>query len=233
MQLCLPLGSQNRSDLILNRFYAVYSAVATPGLTLHLPTSNSRALSISNREERRLTKVTPPHCQGAGQVPRYSCETGLCSSNPTQTPQTCATGTRRTEGGPVDGSHVSMAQPGSSLPNTNNICWTTFYSSTLCVNTVLSSSVKSFLLLQLMQVKTSIPPTEGPFGIWMDFPGGSDSKESAFSAGDPGSIPGSGRSPGEENGYPLQYSCLENSMDRGAWWATVHGVTKSQTQLSN
>jgi len=67
----------------------------------------------------------------------------------------------------------------------------------------------------------------------MDFPGGSDSKESTFSAGDPGSIPGSGRSPGEENGYPLQYSCLENSMDRGAWWATVHGVTKSQTQLSN
>ena len=48
-----------------------------------------------------------------------------------------------------------------------------------------------------------------------------------------GSIPGSGRSPGEGNGNPLQYSCLENPMDRGAWWATVHGVTKSQTQLSN
>ena len=46
-------------------------------------------------------------------------------------------------------------------------------------------------------------------------------------AGDPGLIPGSGRSPGEGNGYPLQYSCLENSMDRGAWRATVHGVTKS------
>ena len=50
---------------------------------------------------------------------------------------------------------------------------------------------------------------------------------------DPGSIPGWGRSPGEENGYPLQYSCLENSTDRGAWWATVHGVTKSWTQLSD
>ena len=52
-------------------------------------------------------------------------------------------------------------------------------------------------------------------------------------AGDAGSIPGSGRSPGEENDYPLQYSCLENSMDRGAGWATVHWVAKSQTQLSN
>ena len=48
-----------------------------------------------------------------------------------------------------------------------------------------------------------------------------------------GSIPGPGRSPGEENGNPLQYSCLENSMDRGAWWAAVHRIAKSQTQLSN
>ena len=64
-------------------------------------------------------------------------------------------------------------------------------------------------------------------------PGGSDSKESACSATDPGLIPGSGRSPGEGNGNPLQYSHLENSMDRGAWQARVHGVTKSQTQLSN
>ena len=51
--------------------------------------------------------------------------------------------------------------------------------------------------------------------------------------GDLGSIPGLGRSPGERNGNPLQYSCLENPMDGGAWWATVHGVAKSQTQLSN
>ena len=63
--------------------------------------------------------------------------------------------------------------------------------------------------------------------------GGSDGKESACNTGDPGLIPGLGRSPGEGNGNPLQYSCLENSMDRGAWWATVHGVAKSQTQLSN
>ena len=56
--------------------------------------------------------------------------------------------------------------------------------------------------------------------------------KSACNAGDLGLIPGLGRSPGEENGYPLQYSCLENSMDRGAWWATVHGVAMSRTRLS-
>ena len=63
--------------------------------------------------------------------------------------------------------------------------------------------------------------------------GGSDGKESACNAGDPDLIPGSGRYPGEGNGNPLHYSCLENSMDRGAWRATVHGVTKSRTQLSD
>ena len=52
-------------------------------------------------------------------------------------------------------------------------------------------------------------------------------------AGDPGSIPGSGITPGGRNGNPLQYSCLENAMDRGAWWATVHEVAKSRTQLSD
>ena len=63
-------------------------------------------------------------------------------------------------------------------------------------------------------------------------PCGSDGKESAHNAGDTGLIPGSGRSLGEGNGNPLQYSCLENSMDRGGWWATIHGITKSRTQLS-
>ena len=63
----------------------------------------------------------------------------------------------------------------------------------------------------------------------MGFPGGSDSKESAWNAGNPGLIPGLGRSPGEENGYPLQSSCLEKFMDRGALWATVLGVAKNQT----
>ena len=63
------------------------------------------------------------------------------------------------------------------------------------------------------------------------FPGGSDGKESACSAGALGLIHGLGRSPGDENGYPLQYSGLENSMNRGAWQATVHGVKKSWTQM--
>ena len=61
------------------------------------------------------------------------------------------------------------------------------------------------------------------------FPGGSEDKASARNAGDPGLVPGLGRSPGEGNGNPLQYSCLENPMDRGARWATVHGVPKSRT----
>ena len=66
-----------------------------------------------------------------------------------------------------------------------------------------------------------------------DFPGGPDSKVSAYNVGDPGSITGSGRPSREGNGNPLQYSCLENTMDGGAWGAGVHGATKSQTQLSD
>ena len=65
------------------------------------------------------------------------------------------------------------------------------------------------------------------------FPGGSDRKESACNIGDPGLIPGLGRSSGIGNGNPLQYSCLKNSMDRGAWQATVHGVAKSWRQLND
>ena len=63
----------------------------------------------------------------------------------------------------------------------------------------------------------------------MDFPGGSDGKVSVYSARDPDSIPGLGRSPGEGNGNPLQCSCLENPRDRGAWWAAVCGVTEFDT----
>ena len=69
--------------------------------------------------------------------------------------------------------------------------------------------------------------------LCLAFPGGSDMKESACNAGDLGLIPGWGRFPGEGNGYPLQCSCLENSMDRGAWRATVHGIVKSWTQQNN
>ena len=73
---------------------------------------------------------------------------------------------------------------------------------------------------------TQIPCTVG-------LPCGSDGKESACNEGDLGSIPGWGRSSGGGHGSPLQHSCLENLMDRGVWWATVHGVTKSRTQLSD
>ena len=63
----------------------------------------------------------------------------------------------------------------------------------------------------------------------MGFPSGTEVKNLPANAGDVGSVPGSGRSPGEGNGNPVQYSCLEDPMDRGAWWATVRGVSKSQT----
>ena len=69
--------------------------------------------------------------------------------------------------------------------------------------------------------------------VFTTFPGGLEGKASVYNAEDPCSIPGSGRSPGEENGNPLRYYCLENPIDRGAWQATVHGVAKSQTRLSN
>ena len=68
------------------------------------------------------------------------------------------------------------------------------------------------------------------FCLHQGFPGGLDVKESACRAGGPGPIPGSGRSSGEGNGYPLQYSCLGNPINRGAWWAIIHGVSKCWTE---
>ena len=76
------------------------------------------------------------------------------------------------------------------------------------------------LILLLLNVASFFP-------LCVGFPGGSDGKESACNAGESGSVPGSGRSPGEGNGNPPQYSCLENPVDGGAWQATVHGVTKT------
>ena len=83
-------------------------------------------------------------------------------------------------------------------------------------------------ITNIPEAQNSEPEDRFIFSCRGDFPGGSDGKESAFSVGDPGSIPGLGRSPAEGHGNPLQYSCLENPMDRGAWWATVRGVAKSQ-----
>ena len=71
----------------------------------------------------------------------------------------------------------------------------------------------------------------GELMITLGFPDGSDGKESACNAGEPGLVPGLGRSPGEGHGHSLQYSCLENPMDREAWQAMVHLVSKSWTQL--
>ena len=84
-------------------------------------------------------------------------------------------------------------------------------------------------LLQHPSLKASILQLSGFSG----FPGGSDGKAPVYNAGDLGSIPGLGRVPGEGNGNPLQYSCLENPMDGGAWWATVQRVAKSWTRLSH
>ena len=85
----------------------------------------------------------------------------------------------------------------------------------------------TYLLLCLPKLRFMNQEVEMEMALLtVGFPGGSDSKESACNAGDPGSIPGLGRSSGEGNHYPLQYSCLENPMGRGAWWATVHRVTR-------
>ena len=92
--------------------------------------------------------------------------------------------------------------------------------------TIIHPEVIVFLLHKSIQVGINSRLRGGPI-----CPDGSDVKASACNAGDLGSIPGSGRSPGEGNGNPLQYSCLENPTDRGTWWATVHGVAKSQTRL--
>ena len=94
------------------------------------------------------------------------------------------------------------------------------------------SPTKGFIASYSPQFNFKAKPTfEGGGGSkYIAFPAG---KESACNVGDPGSIPGSGRSPGEGNGNPLQYSGLENPTDRGAWWATVHRVTKSWMQLSD
>ena len=92
------------------------------------------------------------------------------------------------------------------------------------INYLLSEDLIQLMAETLLGIYTDLP---------MNSPCGSDGKASAYNAGDQGSIPGSGRSPGEGNGNPLQYSCLENPMGRGAWWVTVHGVAQSWTRLSD
>ena len=95
----------------------------------------------------------------------------------------------------------------------------------------INSSTNNRILLS--HRKNAIMPFSATWMELENFPGGSAIKNLPVSAGDTGSTPGSGKSPGERNGNPLLYSCLENPMDRGAWWATVHGVATSWTQLSD
>ena len=90
-----------------------------------------------------------------------------------------------------------------------------------------------YILLCSLEVSKVALPCSFFTSVWNMFINGSDGKASAYNAGDPDSIPSSGRSPGEGNGNPLQYSCLENPMDEGAWWATVHGVANSWTRLND
>ena len=98
----------------------------------------------------------------------------------------------------------------------------------------LTSDLTHFLVAELgPDVITLQGISSGIGASGRGFPGGSEVKVSASNAGDLGSIPGSRRSPGEGNGNPLQYSCLENPMDGEAWWATVHRVAKRRTRLSD
>ena len=92
-----------------------------------------------------------------------------------------------------------------------------------------------FPMLSLIHSLSHLLSYSAPKFVWFFFfkVGGSEVKASACNAGDLGLIPGLGRSPGEGNGNALQYSCLENPMDTGAWWAIVHGVAKSRTRLSD
>ena len=96
----------------------------------------------------------------------------------------------------------------------------------------LQDTISTYTKFSSISVSNKISEKEidSTYSSIMGFPGGSDGKASACNAGDLGLIPGSERSPGEGNGNPLR---LENSIDRGAWWATVHGVAKSQTQLND
>ena len=98
------------------------------------------------------------------------------------------------------------------------------------ISALFTASSSYFLILAHFVILVSF---YGYLYQFKSFPGGSDGKASACNVGDLGSIPGLGRSPGEGNGNPLQYSCLENPMYGGAWWATVHGVTKTWTRLSD
>ena len=104
--------------------------------------------------------------------------------------------------------------------------WCAFVQDCLCLFYLMSSE-------HVLSIHFCLFSNLGTFLSFLGFPYGSAGKESTCNVGDLGLIPGLGRSPGEGKGYPLQYSGLENSMDQGAWWATLHGVPKSWAGLSD
>ena len=111
------------------------------------------------------------------------------------------------------------------------VCLLACFLAVLCRSLVPLPGIKPVPSASGAVLITGLPGKQPSMGFYFFIT--SDSKASACSAGDPGSIPGSGRSPGEGTSTPLQYSCLENPMDGGTWQATVHGVTESQTRLSD
>ena len=113
----------------------------------------------------------------------------------------------------------------------NRLCYIEFYFKECVLLETLVTDTEAVVLFMHFSLFVFIGENLSQKSYQVGFPGGSEGKESACNAGDPGSTSESGRCPGEGNGNPLQYSCLENSMDRGAWWPTVHGVTKSRAQL--
>ena len=131
--------------------------------------------------------------------------------------------------------YILTCERGSHLPSKGQDC----KSHSLLIGSFLDSVRDSGLTAFTKRTTCSYPFITGLLKTSLSrqgFPDGSDSKESGCNSGGTGDVgltPGSGRSPGEGHGYPPQYSCLENSMDRGAWWAIVHGVTHTCTRLSD
>ena len=179
------------------------------GITCQTPgTPGSRLLQDMGRFLKSTLSISSPcteACDWQGQTQKQTHEEDLCLSFPNS-----PAGKRHTEGVCLD---ICLSQHfPKPVPEER------FYRS-LQEGSMPSEFGKHHLL-------------QPPLGM-LGFPGSSDGNKSACSAGDLGLIPGSGRSPGEGNGNWLQYSYLENPMDRGIWWATVQGVAKSGTRLSD
>ena len=127
-------------------------------------------------------------------------------------------------------SQVGLSQPQAHSPTVSSyqVCISGAHSFFLVVCLQIKSLCRSALVLESMYL-THCFPFPSHYGGLIGFPGGSVVKDPPAAAGDADSIPLLRRSPVGGNGHPLQYSCLKNSMDRGAWWSIVHGIAKTQT----